>query len=163
MKVGEVNTMEECIELAKDKVTGKVPNAVSMSNPMNQPNPPYNCYRFTDSTGVSANSAYVTCMIQEEPEPRPWLSSSCRYLLVGDAFAGSEPYIGKAESFDDCYDMVTSKYPLANGLQMHNPDNYPTYKEYNCYAETNMKGVRNNGVSWVTCFIDENAEGVLGK
>ena len=165
--IGLVDSMKECIELTRKDVMGqgKVANAVTMENPLTKPVGPYKCWRLSNSYGVSnLNDAYATCMLQEEPEPIPWLSSLCKYYIVGSSYAASgRPYVDAVQDFGECYDSVTSKYPLANGLMLLNPEYYPTSASFQCYAAINMLGTSDASVSWVSCFIDANDEGVLGK
>lgn len=74
-------------------------------------------------------------------------------IMDGDGVGGTEKDLGLSESLGECYELVTTKEPTANGMTFNQDivDGDP-YQPWKCYAEFLMTGTT-PFTNWQTCYI----------
>ena len=71
-------------------------------------------------------------------------------FVTGDGIGGNEILVGNADSADECFQMVRSAAPTANGAKYSNDG------DTQCYAELGMTS-QNTNSDWQTCQFGEDS------
>ena len=105
-KVGTVETMDECVKLARQYEP--LANAVQMQNPKTYWGP-LECWAGYETRKINANdqNKWMSCFIDPKPElvqlKRP---HNCEYLQYGEASGKGNYVVGHTTTLEDCIDIV---------------------------------------------------------